>query len=76
MHSLKLPQSDGSARRNIRSLQRVIAIFSADRSGSAIIEYSLIAGGIALGVMMAIMSLGAEVTALYQVILTGIQSIA
>lgn len=75
MHSLKLQASDGSARRNIRKLQHLIAIFSADCGGSALIEYSLIAGGVGLGVMTAILSLGAEVTALYQLIVTGIQSI-
>lgn len=75
MLSLKRQDSGGAVQKNIRYLQGVIANFSADSSGSALIEYSLIAGGIGIGVMMAILSLGTEVTALYQIILTGIQSI-
>jgi len=55
-------------------MRKAIIDFSANTSGSAALEYSLVAGAVALGVIAAIVSLGESLGAIYQTIASGIAS--
>jgi Flp pilus assembly pilin Flp len=56
------------------AMRKAIIDFSANTSGSAALEYSLVAGAVALGVIAAIVSLGESLGAIYQTIASGIAS--
>jgi Flp pilus assembly pilin Flp len=55
-------------------MRKAIIHFWADTSGSAALEYSLVAGALALGIIAAIVSLGETLGAVYQTIIAGIAS--
>jgi Flp pilus assembly pilin Flp len=56
-------------------MQKPIRRILSDCSGSALIEYSLLLGGIAIALLSAISALGNELTATYQAIISGVASI-
>ncbi len=56
-------------------MRRAIIHFWADRRGAAAIEYSLLAGALALALIAAIVSLTETLTGLYQTIITGLASV-
>ena len=55
-------------------MRKAIIHLWADQTGSAALEYSLVAGAIALGVIAAIVSLGESLGGVYQTIVSGIAS--
>ena len=55
-------------------MRKAIIHFWADMSGTAALEYSLVAGAVALGIIAAIASLGESLGAVYQTIVSGIAS--
>jgi Flp pilus assembly pilin Flp len=55
-------------------MRRLIS-FAADARGSALIEYSLIAAGLGLGLLIAILSLSDELQAIYSGISAGVASL-
>jgi Flp pilus assembly pilin Flp len=57
-------------------MRRVIARFAAGREGSAAIEYSLIVGCVALGILAALMSLSSELQQIYADIASGLASLS
>ena len=57
------------------SMRKAIIDFWADTSGSAAIEYSLLAGALALGIIAAIASFTETLGGLYQTIISGVASI-
>lgn len=56
-------------------MRKAIIHFWADTNGSAAIEYSLLAGALALGLIAAIVSFTETLSGLYQTIISGIASI-
>jgi Flp pilus assembly pilin Flp len=57
-------------------MRRVIARFAADREGSAAIEYSLIVGCVALGILAALMSFSGALLQIYADIASGVASLS
>ena len=57
-------------------MQKAIKRFAIDSRGSALIEYSLLAGSIAIVLLSAITTLSNELAVMYQTIISGIASIA
>jgi len=56
-------------------IRPIISRFLSDGRGSAMIEYSLIAAAVAIGILSALSSLGETLGGLYQTILSGLVSI-
>jgi Flp pilus assembly pilin Flp len=56
-------------------MRKAIIHFWANTDGSAAIEYSLLAGALALGLIAAIVSLTETLNALYQTVISGLASI-
>jgi Flp pilus assembly pilin Flp len=57
-------------------MRKTMMLFWADRSGSAAIEYSLLAGALALALIGAITSLTDTLNSLFQTIISGLAAIA
>ena len=57
-------------------MHRVIARFAAGREGSAAIEYSLIVGCLALGILAALMSFSSELQQIFEGIASGVASLS
>lgn len=53
-------------------MRKAITHFWADRSGSAAIEYSLVAGAMAFVVIAAVTSLSQTLSAMYQTVISGL----
>lgn len=56
-------------------MRKAIIRFAADTDGSAAIEYSLLAGALALALIGAIVSYTETLASLYQTIISGVASI-
>lgn len=56
-------------------MRKAIIDFCADTSGSAAIEYGLLAGALALGIIAAIVSFSETLGGVYQTIISGLASI-
>ena len=57
-------------------MRRAYVRFAANADGSAAIEYSVIVAGIALGVLMAVLSFVDELHAIYATIEAGVASLS
>ena len=57
-------------------MRRAFDRFAANADGSAAIEYSVIVAGIALGVLMAVLSFADELHAIYASIEAGVASLS
>jgi Flp pilus assembly pilin Flp len=57
-------------------MRRALIRFTADAKGSAAIEYSLIAAGLALGVLMAVLSFSDQLQGIYAGIEAGVASLS
>jgi pilus assembly protein Flp/PilA len=57
-------------------MNNVLICFLYDRKGTASLEYGLIAAGIAIAILASVQSLNAELSEIYNTILTGIQALS
>ncbi len=57
-------------------MRRALIRFTADAKGAAAIEYSLIAAGLALGVLMAVLSFSDQLQGIYAGIEAGVASLS
>lgn len=57
-------------------MNNVLICFIDDRKGTASLEYGLIAAGIAIAILASVQSLNAELSEIYNTILTGIQALS
>lgn len=57
-------------------VNNVLICFLNDRKGTASLEYGLIAAGIAIAILASVQSLNAELSEIYNTILTGIQALS
>jgi Flp pilus assembly pilin Flp len=56
-------------------MREALTRFLADRRGTATLEYSLLAGGIAMAMLAAIHALGLGLGEIFQAITSGLQSV-
>lgn len=56
-------------------MRKAIIYFCADTRGSALIEYSLLAGALAIGLIAALSSFTAALSGLFETIISGVASI-
>ena len=67
-HQLISSRTEGQAKRLI--VLRLLARFLKDQSGATSIEYSVVAGGVALVLVGVVKALGTNVYTMYQLVLT------